>query len=353
MATSPTILITGSAGWLGKRLSRLLAQGEFRSLFPDSAPPKLRCLILPHENPEDLRRIDPGIEISVGDVRDPKQCEAFFNGARDALLFHTAGIIHPRRVSDFYDINLRGTENILRAAVSAGIRRAVVVSSNSPIGCNPHRDHLFDESSPYHPYMNYGKSKMQMEISAREIAEKVSLPLVLIRPPWFYGPDQPPRQTLFFRMIQNGSAPIVGGGENKRSMAYVDNLCQGLVRAAVTERAAGQTYWIADRRPYTMNEIVDTIERLLENEFGAVVKHKRLRLPGIASDVAEIVDATLQSAGIYHQKIHVLSEMNKTIACSIEKAVRELGYDPQIALEEGMRRSLRDWLGSTNPAAKG
>ena len=44
--------------------------------------------------------------------------------------------------------------------------------------------------------------------------------------------------------------------------------------------------------------------------------------------------------GFYHQKIHVLSEMNKTIACSIEKAQRELGYNPPVALEEGMRRSL-------------
>jgi len=47
--------------------------------------------------------------------------------------------------------------------------------------------------------------------------------------------------------------------------------------------------------------------------------------------------------GFYHQKIHVLSEMNKTIACSIAKAQRELGYNPTIALEEGMRRSLK-WI---------
>jgi nucleoside-diphosphate-sugar epimerase len=44
--------------------------------------------------------------------------------------------------------------------------------------------------------------------------------------------------------------------------------------------------------------------------------------------------------GIYHQKIHVLSEMNKTIACTIAKAERELGYRPEVELEEGMRRSI-------------
>ena len=92
-----------------------------------------------------------------------------------------------------------------------------------------------------------------------------------------------------------------------------------------------------------MNEIIDTIERLLETEFGQACRHKRLRLPWIASEVAMLVDGSLQAVGLYHQKIHVLSEMNKHITCSIDKAKRELGYMPAIALEEGMRRSLR-WM---------
>jgi len=90
-----------------------------------------------------------------------------------------------------------------------------------------------------------------------------------------------------------------------------------------------------------MNEIIDTIERLLEKEFGHICKHKRMRLPGLASKVAWLADRTLQALGVYHQKIHVLSEMNKTIACSVARAEQELNYKPAIALEEGMRRSLR------------
>jgi nucleoside-diphosphate-sugar epimerase len=167
------------------------------------------------------------------------------------------------------------------------------------------------------------------------------LETVLIRPPWFYGPHQPPRQTLFFTMIRDGKGPLVGGGANLRSMSYIENLCQGLLLAALTPKAAGETYWIADERPYSMVEIIDTIERLLEKEFGMACKHKRMRLPGIASSVAWLVDKTLQGAGLYHQKFHVLSEMNQTIACSVAKARRELGYAPAVALEEGMRRSLR------------
>src|SRR2546427_13122870 len=98
---------------------------------------------------------------------------------------------------------------------------------------------------------------------------------------------------------------------------------------------------VADRRPYTMNEIVDTVERLLEHEFGMTVAHRRLRLPALASQVAGVADALLQAIGRYQQEVHVLSEMSQTIACSIARAERELGYDPRIELEEGMRRSIR------------
>jgi nucleoside-diphosphate-sugar epimerase len=68
-----------------------------------------------------------------------------------------------------------------------------------------------------------------------------------------------------------------------------------------------------------------------------------MRLPGFASDIARFVDRLLQAIGVYHQKIHVLSEMNQSIACSVAKAERELGYEPKIDLAEGMRRSIA-WM---------
>lgn len=335
------VLVTGAAGWLGSRLVEALTLGlaDHDALKQPQSGLRIRCLLLPGQEATALKRLSSSVEIVTGDIRNPADCERFCTDVRGAVLLHTAGMIHPRRVREFYEINRDGTVNLIKAAVRAGVRRAVVVSSNSPCGCNPHPDHLFDELSPYRPYMNYGRSKMEMEVAIQQRADKIET--VIIRAPWFYGPNQPPRQTLFFQMIRDGKAPIVGTGDNLRSMAYVDNLCQGLLLAATTERAKGQTYWIADQRPYSMNEVVDTVERLLEREFGHKCAHKRMRLPGLASEVAYAVDFALQSLGHYHQKIHVLSEMNKTIACSVAKAERDLGYRPTVALEEGMRRSLR------------
>jgi nucleoside-diphosphate-sugar epimerase len=91
-----------------------------------------------------------------------------------------------------------------------------------------------------------------------------------------------------------------------------------------------------------MNEIIDVVEGLLEREFHMRVAHKRVRLPNVVSTGATFADYLLQGLGMYNQKIHVLSEMNKTIACTIKKAETDLGYAPQISLEEGMRRSVAD-----------
>ena len=341
---SDLILVTGASGWLGRAVLNALVNG-----LPDS--PRLglpipglriRALVLPGEELS-LSDISRDIDVVAGDLRNPLDGIRLCSGGRGATLLHLAGIIHPGRVRDFRDVNVRGTVNALSAAAECGVRRAVVMSSNSPCGCNPHPDHVFDEDSPYHPYMGYGRSKMEMEQRVAEFQASGRIETVVIRAPWFYGPFQPPRQTLFFTMIRAGKAPIVGGGDNLRSMAYTDNLAQGLLLAASTPRANGRTYWIADRRPYSMNEIVDTVERLLETEFHRPCAHKRMRLPGIASEVALLVDKALQGVGLYQQKIHVLSEMNKTIACTVARAERELGYAPAIALEEGMRRSLR-WM---------
>ena len=335
------VLITGAAGWLGSRLVESLVCGlpEHDELKTPAAELRIRVMLLPGQDATPLKKLSDRIEVVTGDIRNVADCAKFCADAKGAVLFHTAGIIHPKKVSEFFAINRDGATNLLDAAIKSGVRRAVIVSSNSPCGCNPHPDHLFDELSPFNPYMNYGRSKMEMELAVRERAAKIET--VLIRAPWFYGPNQPPRQTLFFQMVRDGKGPIVGSGNNFRSMAYVDNLCQGLILAAIRERAAGQVYWIADKRPYSMNEIMDTIERLLEKEFGHKCRHKRMKLPGFASEVAWLADKTLQALGIYHQKIHVLSEMNKTIACSVTRAEKELGYKPTVALEEGMRRSLR------------
>jgi nucleoside-diphosphate-sugar epimerase len=71
------------------------------------------------------------------------------------------------------------------------------------------------------------------------------------------------------------------------------------------------------------------------------VKPASTKLPAIAARVAEFGDSVIQGLGLYQQQLHVLGEMNHTIACDISVTRAELGYDPQVELYEGMRRSIR------------
>ena len=120
-------------------------------------------------------------------------------------------------------------------------------------------------------------------------------------------------------------------------MSYVDNTSQAMILAATKKEAAGQTYWIADARPYTTLEIYQTVAELLE-----VKNFKPKFLPGFSSEVFLLADKMLQASGKYQTEIHVAGEMNKDIACCIAKAQRELGYAPAVELKEGMKRSI-EW----------
>jgi nucleoside-diphosphate-sugar epimerase len=140
-------------------------------------------------------------------------------------------------------------------------------------------------------------------------------------------------------MIRAGRFPVFGDGGQRRSMVYVDNLVDGVLLARDRGRTGG-AYWIADLRPYEVREIVTTVQEALRAE-GLSTSSKVLRVPTVISSAAEVADRAIQRAGRYQQAAHVLGEMSKTIACDISAAVDELGYDPQVELLEGMRRSIR------------
>lgn len=335
-------IVTGAAGWLGRALvdqltdpsSAVHRRGRIRALVRagDAGPADGDGLDSP------LRR--PNVEVVVGDVGRPSALWDLFRSLPGTVdLIHTAGVIHPRRTDEFIEVNARGTANVMAAALAAGVRRVVHVSSNSPFGTNVHPGDVFRNDEPYDPYYGYGRSKMQAELRVLDAVGQ-GLDAVIVRPPWFYGPFQPARQTTFFRMVRTGRFPVVGDGRQRRSMVYVGNLVQGVVRAELADTAPGRGWWIADARPYEINEIVATVGRALTAE-GYDVAPNRLRLPDVAGRIAERADALIQRTGRYVQAIHVLGEMGKTIACDVTAARDELGYEPEVELEDGMRRSIR------------
>lgn len=324
-------VVTGAPGWLGTSLVDALANGaRYRSLT--TTPRKVRCIVQPAADATPLERLGANVEIVRADLRDPRSLDGVCAGA--AAVYHAAGIVHPRKVQDLYDVNVGGTRNILGAAIEGKAKRFVLVSSNSPAGLNDSAGRLMVEDDPPRPYLNYGLSKLQAEWLVNDAHRAGRIEGAIARPCWFYGPNQPPRQSKFFRMIKGGKPIIIGRGDNLRSMSYIDNSVQGLLLLGEREKAAGNTYWITDRRPYSFIEIIETVAKILEVEV------RPRYLPTFGSDVARLVDSLLQMAGMYQQEIHVAGELAASIAVSNEAARRDLGYDPEVELEEGMRRSI-------------
>ena len=328
-----TTVVTGSSGWLGVALVEALA-AEGRHL---------RCLVPAAADRGRVEAVtgDTTVEIVEGDVRDPTAVDRLFDGLQGPSVFHAAAVIHPaKRTREFFDVNVGGTALVVDRATRHGAARLVHVSSNSPFGYSRDPAHRFDEDSPYNPHLGYGASKMEAEQLVLRAHERGRLETAVVRAPWFYGPHQPERQTRFFAAVRKGLFPLCGDGTNERSLAYTGNLVQGLLLVERHEKAAGRPWWIADAHPYPMAEILAAVKQALA-AAGLPVADRQVRLPGLASEVAGFADRLTQRLGRYVQPVHVLSEMNKTIACSVDRARNELGYDPSVSLDEGMRRSVR------------
>jgi nucleoside-diphosphate-sugar epimerase len=324
-------VVTGAAGWLGHNLVRALADQRER----------VRCLVRDREDAPLVELAGSSVETVVGDVRDPAAVDQLFEGVGGATVFHAASVIHPDRYTrDMFDVNVGGTQIVLDRARRAGVARLVHVSSNSPFGANPTPDDRFTEESEYNPYLGYGQSKREAEELVQRSHERGDVRSVIVRPPWFYGPYQPPRQTQFFAAIRRGRFPLVGDGTQRRSMVYTGNLVDGLLRAEVAPKAPGRAYWIADAQPYELREVLAGVRSALAAE-GLEVNRRQPRLPRSAGVVAEKMDRLLQNRGIYVQPVHVLGELKDTIACDISAARADLGYEPTTGLVEGMRASIR------------
>ncbi|HQR78610.1 MAG TPA: NAD(P)-dependent oxidoreductase [Actinomycetota bacterium] len=326
-----TLVVTGAAGWFGR---------AFLDLLADRGEQEVRVLV---RSPGDVPAVAaalPGARVHVTDLTDRQAVAEAFEGLSGCTVVHAAGVIHPARVAQFHEVNVVGTGNVLDAALGAGLTRFVHLSSNSAIGTNPGPDEAFRDNEPYDPYLGYGRSKMAAEILVRRALTEAGVPGVILRPPWFYGRFQPERQARFLRTVRAGRFPLVGDGSNRRSMVDVDRLAHAAWLALSAPVTGVPSHWIADARPYTMLEVLAAVRQAARAE-GLPVKDGALRLPRLAGTVAYRVDAILQARGRYQQEIHVAGELDKNIACSVDGAVRDLGFEPATDLVEGMRRSYR------------
>ena len=260
----------------GDRLVETLVKGlpEVPSLAAPLGDRRVRCLVLPGSDVAPLKKLGDRVEVVEGDLTDQASVERLRGGRRGGDAVPLRGVIHPTRgTKQFFEVNTRrdappGRGRPRRPRPAHGAR-VVELADRRP---TRQATHVFDESAPYAPVHGVRQEQDAGRTGGRGGERAVRSRRSSSARPGSTVPGQPPRQGLFFTMIKDGKAPLVGRGDNRRSMAYVDNICQGLLLCERVEQARGGIYWIADRRPYPMTEILDTVERVLEQRLRDAVR---------------------------------------------------------------------------------
>jgi nucleoside-diphosphate-sugar epimerase len=329
------ILITGGNGLLGRHLvSALEDRGD-----------NVRVLALPSEDTSSLE--ERGVAVHRGDIRRRETLTAPMSGV-DAVL-HLAGMMGVwRPMEQYHAVNVTGTENVCRAALATGVRRVVHVSSWTVYGMALHEP--ASEDFPLTPFPDpYPITKALGDMAVQRMIVEDRLPAVIVRPGTFFGPGDRLHFGRLADRLRAGRGVIVGSGHNALPFVYVTDVVQGLLLALDHEHAVGQAYNITNDRPLTQKQLLHAIAR----ELGASPPHLHLPYRALyaAGYTAERL-ATLTRA----QRQPVVTRLGVKLfgtdnRHAIDKARRELGYAPRIALEGGVRLAAAWYRTPTRLAA--
>jgi nucleoside-diphosphate-sugar epimerase len=336
------ILVTGGNGFVGRHVvSALQDRGD-----------SVRVLALATEDARWLE--ERGVALYRGDIRQPDGLVEPTRGVDGVV--HLAAMMDVWRPLEHYSgVNLTGTENVCRAALATGVRRLVHMSSSSVYGIALGRP--ADESFPLAPFRDpYPITKARGDMAVQHMIAEDRLPAVILRPDQIFGPGDRLHFGRIADRLRAGRGIIVGRGDNALPLVYVTDVVQGILLALDHERAAGQAYNITNDRPLTQTQLMHAIAR----ELGT--SPPRLRVPyhalyaaGYAAERLAKVTRCSRRPPITRLGVAFYGTDNRY---SIDKARRELGYAPRVALREGIRltanwyRQGDDWRGSPVTAAR-
>ena len=314
------ILVTGATGFLGRYLvSALLERGD-----------TVRALALPIEDTTWLE--ERGVSIFRGDLRDQSALVEPMRGVEG--IFHLAAMTRVwRPMQEYHAVNVEGTWNLCTEALTAGVRRLVHVSSAVVYGLGIGRP--ASEDLPLAPMREpYSWTKAEGDRLVQRMADEDQLPAVIIRPGTVFGVGDLLNFGRIADRLLAGKALVVGSGNNALTFVYVTDVIHGMLLAFDHEVAVGKLYNVGNDRFLTQNELLNAIAEAV----GA--KPPTLRVPYTAlyalASLSELL-ANLSGSRIppivTRQGIKLYGTDNRL---SIDKARRELGYEPQISLREGI-----------------
>lgn len=321
------VFVSGATGFLGLRLVRSL----------------VRCGIDVVALVRDAKRVPVDLQgcasLVVGDLRNRSDLSPHLAGV--TFVFHCAAVTTnsvPWRVQ--YDTNVRGTENLVRAAARVGVQHMVHTSSVAVYGLDD-RPHAVDESEPLptNPdrWAYYIRTKIEAEQVARAVAEEHDVALSILRLGLLYGPGA--ARPVGRGLAQVGSwRLILGGGRNYLPYTYVDNAVDCMLLAAAKSRPGVEAYNVVDAPSVTVRDAAAKDGRLR----GETVR--LIPVPAfLLSTLARFFEYRSR-AGETAPKLtrYVVRSATRNIVYDCRKAKTELGWEPAVDLDGGLR-ATQSW----------
>lgn len=254
------------------------------------------------------------------------------------FVVHAAGVTKSLHKEDYFRINTEGTKNIVRALLSTKmpLKRFVYISSLSIMGAireeQPYTEIL--ESDEARPNTAYGHSKLAAE---QWLDTQKDLPYVILRPTGVYGPRERDYY-MMFKSIRSHTDFAVGFKRQDITFVYVTDVVQA-VFLAMDKGITGRRYFLSDGEVYQSSTFSDLIRKELGNPWWIRITAP-LWVLRIVTSCGELAGhLTGKVTALNNDKYHIMRQRNWR--CDIDPARRELGYIPQIKLEEGVKRSIQ------------
>jgi nucleoside-diphosphate-sugar epimerase len=312
------VLITGGAGFLGINLIRyLMARGYGISSLD----------VEEFDYPERDR-----IEIIKGDIRDKALVDRAMEDAD--LVVHTAAALPLYSPEDIYTTDVEGTRNVLDAALRHGVKRFVHVSSTAVYGIPDH--HPLYETDKLEGVGPYGQAKIQAEMICLEYRAR-GMVVPIIRPKSFVGPERLGVFALLYDWAFTGhDFPMVGSGNNCYQLLDVEDLCEAIyLTLTLPETQVNDTFNIGAREFTTMKE-----------DYQAVLDYAGhgKKVVGFPAAPAIWGLRVLDRLGLSPLYKWVYETASKDSFVSIEKAERELGFEPRYSNKDALLRNFRWYI---------
>lgn len=312
------ISVIGGSGFVGTRLVRRLQKNDsFNSKIIDKAP----------------SRTFPDL-VALCDVRSVEQLRESISAGSVIVNLAAEHRDDVRPLSLYDEVNVEGAKNICTVASERSVKTIIFTSSVAVYGFAPVGT---DESGNIAPFNDYGRTKYEAELvfKAWQAEAPTERTLVIIRPTVVFGEQNRGNVYNLLRQIASGRFMMVGSGENRKSMAYVENVA-AFIEHTIGFKPGVHIYNFIDKPDFTMNQLVGSVKSILGQP-----EKMSLRLPfAMGYTIGKGFDLV---AAITGKRLAISSiRVKKFCANSVyNSCIDETGFDPPVPLGQALEQTIR------------